>query len=392
LYDVVSPWVREAQIATSEHQALKILKGAVLDKNAFDLILVNESRLSVVKFAELVKSDREIENTELILVTAVKDLQQNEIYAQAGYRDVLPAPVDVALLFNTLHNAVVEDIQEAPEVSRLADYFPVASKTGGLDILVAEDNPINQKVASKILERAGHHVDLVENGQLALEKLEHNEYDLTILDMQMPVMGGVDAIKMFRFTHLESKMPFIMLTANATVQAVKACEDIGVDAFVTKPFQARKLIDTIDQVAAQHKIFSSGIEKFPVDSTDKDETPSTDLTKLAELASLSHEPRFLEELVYSFMQDGALLIQQMKDALNRGEVLRLKEVAHAFKGSAASLGAMRLYETGIELSDLTVAGFREEGELLIGQAENEFSLVTEELRNFLKQKNVGTLH
>ena len=267
----------------------------------------------------------------------------------------------------------------------------IDEETGGLDILVAEDNPINQKVVSKILERAGHQVDLVVNGQLALEELEHKEYDLTVLDMQMPVMGGVDAIKMFRFAHVDSNMPFIMLTANATVQAVKECEDVGVDAFVTKPFQARKLIDTIDQVAGQYKIVPSVVEKLPVESVEK-EKPSTDLTKLAELASLSHDSRFLEELVFSFLQDGARLIGEMKDALGLGEILRMKEVAHAFKGSAASLGATRLYETGIKLSDLSVAGFREEGKVLLDQADNEFSLVSEELRTYIEQHRTESVH
>jgi two-component system sensor histidine kinase RpfC len=262
---------------------------------------------------------------------------------------------------------------------------------GGLEILVAEDNPVNQKVVSKILERAGHRVDLVGNGQLALEKLEVKEYDLTILDMQMPIMSGVDAIKLFRFSHTESKMPFIMLTANATVEAVKECENLGVDAYVTKPFHARKLIDVIDQVAEQNSIASSVIEELPVKRQERAK-PVTDLTKLAEIASLSYESKFMEELVYSFLRDGAKLIGQMKEALNNGEIMRMKEVAHAFKGSAASLGAMQLYETGTKLSDLTVAGFTEKGETLIGQIENEFSMVSKELKNYLEQQKIRSLH
>ena len=382
LHEVAAPWVKDTHIAFSELHALRMLKAAVINKEPFDLALVNDPKAKLVRFAELVKHDNDLKNVELILAIANLDDGQRDRYTEAGYRDVVSLPVDVAVLFNTLHSAVAEEVEDAPEVSRLVDYYPVPSKVGSLDILVAEDNPINQKVVLKILERAGHRVELVSNGQLALECLERKNYDLTILDMQMPVMGGIDAIKMFRFAQIDSQMPFIMLTANATTQAVKECEEIGVDAFVTKPFQARKLIDTIDRLASSPLPEPISVQ-LPV-ATDP-RKPSTDLTKLAELASLSHEHKFVEELVLSFLVDGRELIDQMREACSNGEILRLKDVAHAFKGSAASLGATSLYETGVRLGDLSVADFRERGESLIDQAEGEFSKISTELKSYLEQ-------
>ncbi|MDJ0956904.1 MAG: ATP-binding protein, partial [Arenicellales bacterium] len=298
LYEIVSPWMRETHTVHTEQQALRELRDSVQDNDPFDLVLVNSPHFSEVRFAERIKSDEDVKGIELVLATSASNAIQTELFKEAGYRDLVSIPIDVALLFNTLHNAVMEEFSETSDVSRLSDYFPVPPTVKGLNILVAEDNPINQKVVSKILERAGHHVELVENGQMALEKLEQHRYDLTILDMQMPVMGGIDAIKMFRFSHVDSQMPFIMLTANATVEAVKEAEDIGVDAFVTKPFQARKLIETIDSVARQNQI-EPNVVVLP--TAKREEKASTDLTKLAELASLSHDPKFLEEIVYSFV-------------------------------------------------------------------------------------------
>jgi two-component system sensor histidine kinase RpfC len=232
---------------------------------------------------------------------------------------------------------------------------------------------------------------LVQNGQEALDKLDKKSYDLTILDMQMPVLGGIEAIKLFNFSHVESTMPFIMLTANATVEAVKACKEVGVEDYITKPFQARKLIDSIDQVANKYGIVSKVIKQLPHKKL-VNEAPVADLTKLAELASLSYESKFLEELVYSFLRDGAKLIADMKDALSRGEILRMKEIAHTFKGSAASLGATQLYETGTKLNDLTVAGFRENAGLLISQVEEEFSMVSVELKKYLDERHTSSVH
>ncbi|MDJ0957738.1 MAG: Hpt domain-containing protein, partial [Arenicellales bacterium] len=103
---------------------------------------------------------------------------------------------------------------------------------------------------------------------------------------------------------------------------------------------------------------------------------------------LSHDPKFLEEIVYSFVTDGARLIKEMKQALSEGEYLRLKETAHAFKGSAASLGATSLYETGSRLNDLSVAEFRDKAGPLIEQAERELSIVSVELKAYIEQQQI----
>ena len=388
LKNVISPWMRTIQAAHTEQKAIRELEAAVQAKDPFDLILVNNPHLNQERFAERIKSDTQLRHTELILVTLKIGKRETELLKQAGYRNILEEPVDVALLFNTLHNTVVGEIPDSSDVSKLADYYPGSVKTSRLKILVAEDNPINQKVVSKILERAGHDIELVDNGQAALDKLSQATYDLTILDMQMPIMGGIDVVKMFRFGHADNEMPFIMLTANATVEAVKEAEEVGVNGFVTKPFQAKKLIDTIGNVVKQRKTDHTEIvEVLPIKERGK---PTTDLTKLAELESLSHDPSFLEELVNSFLKDGDRLIEQMKQAHSKGEFLKLKETAHAFKGSAASIGAARLCEAGAKLNDISIAKFEQEGASLIELAEREFALVSSELREYIKKQQVNS--
>lgn len=382
---VISPWVRSTKVVHTEQKAIRELNAANHEGDPFDVVVVNKPHFRQDKFAARIKDDKELGKVHLILIATKISDQEVELLTQTGYGNILVEPMDAALLFNALHNAVMDEIPDSSEVSKLADYYPASTKLSGLKILVAEDNPINQKVVLKILERAGHHVQVVDNGQAALDKLADEAFDLTILDMQMPVMGGIDTVKMFRFAHADSDMPFIMLTANATVEAVKDAEDVGVSGFVTKPFQAKKLVDTIHDVVKRRRVEPAKVEVLPLREEEK---PTTDLTKLAELESLSHDPRFLGELVSSFLEDGTRLIAKMKLAHDKGEILNLKETAHAFKGSAASIGAIRLYETGAKLNDISVSEFEKEGKGLIEAAEVEFALVSSELKAYIERQQI----
>ena len=114
---------------------------------------------------------------------------------------------------------------------------------------MAEDNPTNQLVISKILEHAGHICRLVYNGKEALDTLDDKIFDLIVMDMQMPEMGGIEAAKIYHFTTEGKKIsPIIILTANATIEAKRECEEANIDAYLTKPIVASLLIDTINSL------------------------------------------------------------------------------------------------------------------------------------------------
>ena len=126
----------------------------------------------------------------------------------------------------------------------------IAEEEGGEDIpkhiLVAEDNAINRKVIARILESAGHRVDLVEDGEEALHALYRKPYDLAIMDLQMPHMGGLQAVR--RYLDGGDSVPFVVLTANATTEAMQECANAGVRACLTKPVEAGHLLAVVSNV------------------------------------------------------------------------------------------------------------------------------------------------
>jgi CheY-like chemotaxis protein len=113
-----------------------------------------------------------------------------------------------------------------------------------LRILMAEDNPINQKVGKLILQRAGFVIDLVEDGSEALEAQRANPYDLILMDCQMPTMDGFEASRQIR--QLDGPQPVIVaVTANALVGERERCLQAGMDDYLSKPFQAEQLIGLV---------------------------------------------------------------------------------------------------------------------------------------------------
>lgn len=223
-----------------------------------------------------------------------------------------------------------------------------------LYILVAEDTPTNRKVIQMILQRAGHQVHLVENGEQALDVLEAHHFDLAILDMHMPIMDGLQVVKVHRITHLDQgKVPFIILTANATPDAVRQCHEAGIDAYLTKPVESKRLLDTVTALTSTKPLFAQPTAAPPEQPLSKplpsngrkDALESTlDQRKLEELESLAQNSVIVHELLREFIADSERILVEMRDALGSGHTETFRELAHAIKGSAASVGARRLFE------------------------------------------------
>jgi len=140
----------------------------------------------------------------------------------------------------------------APAAERHRSEQDVAQRLRRLSILLAEDNPVNQKLATRLLERRGHTITTVANGRQALAALESNHYDLVLMDVQMPEMDGWTATEAIRRRELGSNIhvPILALTAHAMKDYEDRCYRAGMDGFVTKPFDAAQLFQAVESIIA----------------------------------------------------------------------------------------------------------------------------------------------
>jgi len=281
----------------------------------------------------------------------VGDAQPAEVDAAlgAGYLCMLGEPLSQPPLVNALHAAGVAlaGAAPAPSAGTPEDVVPPSETARGLHVLVGEDNPTNQKVIKRILELADHRVQVVGNGEEVLDALERDEYDLIILDMQMPVMGGIEAAKLFRFTQPQRRgVPIMILTANATTEAARECEDAGVDAYLVKPVEPQRLLATVARTY-HGAAAAAGAQRRPVARHLKVVSGAEDeavlaLPTLDELARLSRDPAFMDDLIRGFLVDGERLVAAIRQAIADGDMGALGDAAHALKGSARSVGAESL--------------------------------------------------
>lgn len=380
-------WLRTVETVHSEGQALQALKGAVLDQQPLDGVILDSRsvRLNAAGLADRIRGDDALHEIELFAIVERSEVVKE--FETAGYMHVFKTPLDKTVVFNGLHHALVIPVTGDPDVTRLMDYYAQPGDGRPLKVLMAEDNPVNQKVTSKILERAGHDVHVVDNGQQALDLLEDNRFDVVIIDMHMPVMGGIDAMKMYRFAHPDRKTPFLILTANATTEARRECEQAGADGFLTKPIQARALYEALDEIVETEE--KSAPIEFP-GKAKRGASETASLTKLAELKVLSTDPTFVRELVNVFMDDATSLMQQLESAGERGDIEEIKRVAHSFKGGAASIGAQKLCDVATQLNHLSINDSAEYGGELLRSTRRELEKVERELMAFLEEEERGT--
>ena len=227
-------------------------------------------------------------------------------------------------------------------------------KIRGARILVAEDNATNQRVAQLILESGGHHVTLVDNGEAALDALERGGFDLALFDLSMPLVSGLEALKLYRFT-TPKPIPVLILSANVTTEAILDCERAGAAEFMPKPLRASLLLDAIERhLAAEADRFVPPPERADErPALTVVETSALDPNVLQDLVKLSTDATFIERLLRGFKGDTERLVAEIGDALAARRYDIAKDAAHALKGGAASVGAMQLVQIATRIDKAT---------------------------------------
>ncbi|MDE2507341.1 MAG: response regulator, partial [Planctomycetota bacterium] len=221
-----------------------------------------------------------------------------------------------------------------------------------LRLLLAEDNAVNQKLAVRLLERRGHQVVVVDDGQQALDALEAartslNAFDLVLMDVQMPNLGGLEAAAIIRRREQAEaggrRTPIIAMTARAMKGDREECLKSGFDGYISKPLRPQKLFDLIDELRPRDDELADGRR-----------APVFDRAALEDLTAGDFD--LLREIVQLFLDDCPRMLAAIERDVRDGNLADLHQSAHEFKGSVANLAAPAAFDAARRLEEIARSG------------------------------------
>ena len=320
--------VDEASTAADGLEALRRVR--------YDLAILDVQMPDMDGFqlATTVRADKKIKRTNLLMLTSAGQRGDGERCRELGIRGYLTKPISRSDLLEALRTVLAGSPEEAgtPEV---VTRHTIAESRATLRVLLAEDNPVNQQVAVAMLVKRGHAVHVSSNGREALEAVQERDYDVVLMDIQMPEMDGFEATHAIRALPKGKDLPIIGLTAHALSGERERCLSHGMTDYLAKPFKAHELFALVEGTAEPKAAAAPPPEPL---------APPVDLEGFRTTLREAGAEQALYSIVDTYVRQAPDRLAALAAAAATGAGPDMAKAAHVFRGSSATIGARGLAE------------------------------------------------
>jgi signal transduction histidine kinase/HPt (histidine-containing phosphotransfer) domain-containing protein len=383
LLDSTSSWGMLPVETETCADALAMMRAAALRGESYDIVVIDVELPDEDAFelTRTIKADLEISDAELILMASLGERGHGERARVLGAAAYLTKPIKQSQLFDCLMTIATRPAGAGgaqdllPLVTRHSlreSKFPTCLQGR---ILIAEDNAVNMEVAICHMEKLGLHADMVANGLEALEALAHIDYDVVLMDCQMPEMDGYAATaEIRRCEGAKHRTPIIAMTANAMRGDRERCLEAGMDDYISKPIDAAELFAILKRWLPQTGKQSGSREEDLTSSA----TPQADLrvTERLNLFEQEFSAAMVVRLIDKFLPDTAKRLVDLREAVEAADPQAVARAAHGLKGSYGNIGSQEAAGLCLQLEQEARSGSVLEAEGRLGRLEEGFPQLT----------------
>jgi two-component system, sensor histidine kinase and response regulator len=375
----------DVETASHAQEALQILRSG---RGAFDVVVLDYQMpdMDGAMLGEHIMKSRDIPPTRLMLLTSLDRSGDMQRFADIGFSAYLTKPVRTRELLDCLNRALSHEAQDwhmhsQPIITRGTLVASEVKRAYTGRVLLVEDNAINQRVARRFLERLGCEVQVVGDGQQAVDAFQRNTYGFILMDMQMPVMDGIEATRRIRAIEADKRhTPIVALTANAMMGTLERCLEAGMDDYLTKPLDISRLQDVLDRFMSAAPTASRIVATTASISSVDDALKA----RLAEIAG--DDTEFAAELISTFILGSEESILEMRAAAHRQDLDQLSRAAHKLKGASNNLHVDRLAALTADVEARARAGGRNDWSEELKMISAEFERVADHMRAMLEMQ------
>jgi two-component system sensor histidine kinase/response regulator len=328
--------------------ALDELHNATAADNPFDMVITDFQMpdMDGAMLGERIIKLPDLVNTRLVMLTSLDRHGDTPRLAAMGFAAYLTKPVRVRELLDAVARVMSGgprqwqmDTQPMITLNMLTQ--PAAPRRFAGHVLLVEDNFVNQKVAVRFLERLGCSVEVASNGAEGVAACQRRQFDLVLMDLQMPVMDGMTATRKIREWEMSRHTPIIALTANAMTGDRELCEAAGMDGYLTKPIEVERLRSVLAKYGLE--IDDAGGGGTAPGPNLGDMQNSAAPVDLGEFHSITDgDAKFAQELIAAFISSGQQQLNEIAAAIAQNDRTGLAKAAHRLKGASANIHARTL--------------------------------------------------
>jgi PAS domain S-box-containing protein len=371
LEDILTNWGMQPTVVDGGRAALHAMEHAKEAQRPFPLALIDFQMpdLDGFQLAEQIQLHPELGTPMIMMLSSVGQRGDAARCKELGVASYLTKPVRQSVLLDAVLEILASRDQPAPEVP-LVTRHSIAEARSGLRILVAEDNEVNRRVVSAILEKRGHTLVTVENGHQAVAAVHRGVFDIVLMDVQMPEMDGLEATMAIRQTERDSgrHVPIVALTAHAMKGDREACLAAGMDAYLAKPVHAGELLETIERLVRETP--PEAPPPAPVHAT---------FDRAGVLERLEGDHELLAELAGLFLGQADRMLGEVRRQVEARDAAGVQRSAHALKGSAGSIGGVAVATAAHALETLGRDQQLDGAEARLAELTTEMARLTGEL-------------